>query len=972
MQSKSPFKFLDSYTKEDFEIFFGRNHEIEEIYTKIFQSDLLLIFGASGTGKSSLINCGLANKFQETDWLPVNVRRGLNINNSLRTHLEKIAITDVKKKEKEDDNSYITRLIQSIYLDYFKPVYLIFDQFEELFIFGDRKEWMAFIDVVRNLLDSDLHVKFIFAIRGEYLEYLSEFEDKVPDFFNNRIRIEKMTRTNAMQCIEGPCKSYDIKLDPDFTENLLHKLSPEKAEIELTYLQVFLDRIFKIATEEKEKDSVEFTNSILDRMGKIGDVLSEFLEEQIEEIQDSDKALSILKAFVTTEGTKRQISLEESIEFAYTLGVDIKFNEAELIVQELVKRRILKDKDEVGRYELRHDSLAEKIYLKITQYERELIEVRKFIDYAYEEHVKREFLLNESDLAYILPYEDRLHLKPEVIEFLLESKKIIQKKKRSRKQLFLIVSVIVVLLISSISLLIFSMNQTIKVKKLAELAQDESKEAMNQSIIAEQQRKIAEENANEAQSLAMEADEQRIIAESQKNQAIKAQNEADLQRKIAIEEQARAEEAFQKSRENQMELLKQKSIADEERNKAERLRMLSLAQSLGAKSIQLQDPQQKALLALQGYLFNNEFNGYPYQADIYSGLYRAKLNLIPDGFHSYSNQSGPIRSILAFGELIFTASSDGRIMQFNLLGDKMDPSLFAKIDQVINILTISRSGKSLAIGSSDGTIYVYETSSRELIKTFEGHQGGIWTLQFTSDDMGLVSSGYDKKTYFWDLSADNHKLLFNSESMINSISIHPEGQLLMAGSKNGDILSYILDDIISVLEEPSEKDDLEISDQPFHSINKITFNHKGNILAIGTEVGYIAIWDFDKGGIFETLSGHTAMITDLNFSRDDKFLISSSMDGTAKLWNLDHSNEIPIVFDDHNAWVLSACFTSDDKYIITGDADGMIKVYPVEMDKLAADFCKYLNRNLNVDEWNKFIGEDIPYRNTCESIARER
>ena len=83
----SPYKFLDSYTKDDREIFFGREKETEELYSRVFESRILLIYGTSGTGKSSLINCGLANKFNETDWLPVTVRRGANINRSLAESL---------------------------------------------------------------------------------------------------------------------------------------------------------------------------------------------------------------------------------------------------------------------------------------------------------------------------------------------------------------------------------------------------------------------------------------------------------------------------------------------------------------------------------------------------------------------------------------------------------------------------------------------------------------------------------------------------------------------------------------------------------------------------------------------------------------------------------------------------------------------------------------------------------------------
>ena len=82
-----PFKFLDSYTAEDKDIFFGRDEEIDQLYQMIYQSDILLLYGASGTGKTSLIQCGLASKFQKHDWLEVFVRRHKNLNESLQKSL---------------------------------------------------------------------------------------------------------------------------------------------------------------------------------------------------------------------------------------------------------------------------------------------------------------------------------------------------------------------------------------------------------------------------------------------------------------------------------------------------------------------------------------------------------------------------------------------------------------------------------------------------------------------------------------------------------------------------------------------------------------------------------------------------------------------------------------------------------------------------------------------------------------------
>src|SRR5512137_755078 len=90
---KSPFKFLDSYTKDDREIFFGRDREIEELYHRVFESKIMLVYGVSGTGKSSLIHCGLANKFSETDWLPLVIRRGGNMIDSLGDSIKSASIT---------------------------------------------------------------------------------------------------------------------------------------------------------------------------------------------------------------------------------------------------------------------------------------------------------------------------------------------------------------------------------------------------------------------------------------------------------------------------------------------------------------------------------------------------------------------------------------------------------------------------------------------------------------------------------------------------------------------------------------------------------------------------------------------------------------------------------------------------------------------------------------------------------------
>ena len=75
-----------------------------------------------------------------------------NIIESLNEAFNKQAISPLKK------NLSVSEKLQSIYLDHFKPVYLIFDQFEELFIFGSCEEKTGFIKVIKEIVESETQV----------------------------------------------------------------------------------------------------------------------------------------------------------------------------------------------------------------------------------------------------------------------------------------------------------------------------------------------------------------------------------------------------------------------------------------------------------------------------------------------------------------------------------------------------------------------------------------------------------------------------------------------------------------------------------------------------------------------------------------------------------------------------------------------------------------------------------------------
>lgn len=305
----NPFKFLDSYTKEDKEIYFGREKEIEELYSKVRKSRLVLLYGLSGTGKTSLVQCGLANKFSDSDWFELYVRRNEHILKSIRSAINESAETLIHPK------TSLVEALNVLYLDYFRTIYLLFDQFEELFISGTLKEQHEFIDfLVEVLQKEDLNVKIILVLREEYFTHLDFFEEKIPIIFDSRMRLERMSNDTLLNVIDNITQKGGIKVEDKehVLQQIIDNIADEHHQVELPYLQVYLDKLNQLVKESKE---LIFNMTLVNKVGRLEDVLGNFLEEQVsligEEVQDKDLVWAILKMLITSEGTKRPISLDD-------------------------------------------------------------------------------------------------------------------------------------------------------------------------------------------------------------------------------------------------------------------------------------------------------------------------------------------------------------------------------------------------------------------------------------------------------------------------------------------------------------------------------------------------------------------------------------------------------------------------------------------------------------------------------------
>ncbi len=937
----SPFKFLDSYTANDREIFFGRDSEIENIYQKVFQSKLLLVYGASGTGKSSLINCGLANMFLESDWLPVHVRRLGNIRKTLFEQINKQAIHPVGISEAEKmTNAGLEKVISSLFLDHFKPIYLIFDQFEELFIFGNKEEWKSFIEAVKFLIERDLEIHFIFVMRGEYLEFLSEFEEVIPEFFDNRIRVEKMTRKSAESIVLKTTKKLNIEIEEGFEEQLIKKLNPEKSDVELTFLQVFLDRVYK---ESDNNEGVVFKNETLEKLGQVGDILAEFVDEQLFRMSDPKAALAILKSFVSLQGTKAQKSLESANHYIRDLGYDQSLDATQAIISQFVNRRILKERDENGFYELRHDSLAQKIFEKITNTERELLEVKQFLQHSYSEYQKREILLSDEDISYIQPFIKRLSLGQEVFDFIELSIRKSGKKKRQRRAIRLISIVIVLLTLLSLYGFFSAQRQKAKAEQMANLAQEETKRTAEQKALADRQKLEAERQAQIAMKQSKIAEQQKMLAESAQRDALK-QKELAL---VSRDEAARQKNLAEAERENAIKSAQiaqeQAAIAEVEKKKADQLRMLSLSKEIAIKSQYIPEPETKGLVAVQAYQFNLSNDGKPH-SDFHHALYSASKTLGITDDQTRKIHEQPISSMINIDNTIWTTSSDGKINRSFWKNDGIESETIFQSSEPFQQIFKALSNDQLIVSDLNGEVFRFDINEKRLSKLFTINNDEIVSATDQKDKL-LMITRHGKIIIYQNGKAE---IIFQNEQPLTATAITSNTIYLSTAQ---EIIAYDLD----------KKSPSSFLNLTSNEVVNMRVSKNESLLATGSTDGEITIWNLSEGTIKTKLSGHTAAITDLAFLEGNDKLISTSFDRSVRVWPLADLSSPPVKIQDRNSWISEIAVDQESGIFYTGEYDGVIRGFYLNAKQLSEQICQRIDRELTLNEWQTYISQDIDY-----------
>ncbi|MBD2605643.1 caspase family protein [Scytonema hofmannii FACHB-248] len=267
------------------------------------------------------------------------------------------------------------------------------------------------------------------------------------------------------------------------------------------------------------------------------------------------------------------------------------------------------------------------------------------------------------------------------------------------------------------------------------------------------------------------------------------------------------------------------------------------------------------------------------------------------------------------GQIIASASTDTTIKLWQRDG-KLLHTLRGHSDGV-NSVSFSSDSKMLASGGTDATIKLWSRDGK-LLKTLSGHNDGVNSAAFSPDGQMIVSASNDDTIKLWSLDGKLLKTLTGHSQGVNSVTFSPQGDIIASGSEDRTIKLWSLDGrLLKTL--PGHTDE----------VLTVAWSKDGQTIASASADNTVKLWNRD-GRLLKTLTGHNSDVKSVSFLPDGKIIASASIDKTIKLWSLD--GQLLETLQGHNHVVNSVSFSSDGQLLASASDDYTVRLWNLDIN----------------------------------------
>ncbi|MGW5478566.1 nSTAND1 domain-containing NTPase [Streptomyces sp. NPDC004008] len=298
------------------------------------------------------------------------------------------------------------------------------------------------------------------------------------------------------------------------------------------------------------------------------------------------------------------------------------------------------------------------------------------------------------------------------------------------------------------------------------------------------------------------------------------------------------------------------------------------------------------------------------------------------------------------GKLLATASYDRTVRLWNV-ADRSRPEPLGKPltghTSWVSSAVFSPDGHTLASAGDDGTIRLWDVTDparpASLGDPLPGHQGTIYLIAFSPDGHTLASAGEDRSVRLWNV-ADPRKpkplaSLGGHTAAVRCVAFSPDGRTLAAGGDDDTIQLWNMAD-------PRRPGRLRTLTGHTDLVHSVAFSPDGQTLASGSADDTIRLWNVSDPkhaeSIGSPLTGHTGAIWSVAFSPDGGRLAAASADSTASLWNVSDPNwpsqvGEPLAGGSGEMYALG--FSPDGRTLATGSGDSKVRLWSTPTSDMA-------------------------------------
>jgi hypothetical protein len=329
LNAEHPFPGLRAFDEADADWFSGRSAEINQLLKLLRRTRFMVVVGPSGCGKSSLIRAGLLpsirDSYLDALWSIATFRPGETPLDNLAGAMSHAIGGDALEIRKQLDHSArgLVNSIRQRKLESNQNVFLLVDQFEELFQFarrhGDRsqEEAKAFLKLLLTSASEEVPFYLVITMRMEWLSECATYEGVAEAINQGIYLVPQMSRRQFQQTISNPIDLAGGSITTTLLDRMLNDLAGRSDQ--LPVLQHALMRLWICRDAGEPLDVPHY-----ELVGTFSHSLSDHAEEVYKDLTPEQKRIAeMLFRSITQVYNNRKIRRPRLFkELAEMTGVD--------------------------------------------------------------------------------------------------------------------------------------------------------------------------------------------------------------------------------------------------------------------------------------------------------------------------------------------------------------------------------------------------------------------------------------------------------------------------------------------------------------------------------------------------------------------------------------------------------------------------------------------------------------------------